>query len=132
MDIHSKYLEYNKPPLSPPSFIFGWVWPFLYAIIALTYMFVFCQTSKGNLEFSVAIPFIINLITNALFIFFQFGIQKKWLAMTDILIVLITIIATMIVIWPYFHWVAYLQIPYLIWIIFATYLQIGVTVLNKR
>jgi translocator protein len=132
MDVRSKYLEYNKPPLSPPSFIFGWVWPILYAIIALTYMFVFCQISKGNLSFNIAIPFIINLVTNILFVYLQFGIQKKWLAMTDILFVLATIIVTMIVIWPHFHWVAYLQIPYLVWVLFATYLQIGVTILNKR
>lgn len=78
------------------------------------------------------IPFIINLIFNILFTFFQFKLKNNFLAALDIVIVLATIILSMILIWPYYHWVLYLQIPYLVWVTFATYLQFGVTILNRK
>jgi tryptophan-rich sensory protein len=131
VDYQPDYKNFKLPPLSPPSYLFGIVWPFLYLLIFISYGFVLYQIIKGNLGWRIFIPFGINLLTNALFTYFQFGLKNNYLALADILIVLITIIWTIILIWPQFRWVAYLQIPYLLWVTFATYLQIGVTILNK-
>lgn len=131
MSYQKNYLDYKRPPLSPPSYLFGIVWPILYILIIISYGFVFYQVAEGNLGGAVAIPFIINLVANGLFTYFQFKLNNNFAATVDILIVLSTIIWTMIVVWPSYHWVMYMQIPYLIWVTFATYLQIGVTVLNR-
>jgi len=132
MDYQSTYKNYKRPPLSPPPYLFGIVWPFLYILIAISYGFVFYQAVKANLPGLMIIPFIINLIFNILFTFFQFKLKNNFLAALDIVIVLATIILSMILIWPYYHWVLYLQIPYLVWVTFATYLQFGVTILNRK
>ena len=132
MGYKETYKTYKRPPLSPPPYLFGIVWPFLYLLIIISYGFVFYQAVKGNLPGLVVVPFIVNLIFNALFTYFQFKLKNNFLAAVDIIIVLVTIILSMIYIWPYFHWVLYMQIPYLVWVTFATYLQLGVTLLNRK
>lgn len=132
MDYKKTYKSYQRPPLSPPPYLFGIVWPFLYILIIISYGFTFYQAFKGNIPGFIVIPFIINLIANGLFTYFQFKLKNNFSAALDIIIVLLTIVLTMILIWPYYHWVTYIQIPYLIWVIFATYLQIGVTILNQK
>lgn len=131
MDYQKTYTEYRRPPLSPPPYLFGIVWPFLYLLIIISYGFIFYQASRGNISWLMALPFIINLVANALFTYFQFKLNNNLLATLDIVVVLATIVMTMVVTWPQFQWVVYLQIPYLVWVTFATYLQIGVTVLNR-
>ncbi|MGA2666472.1 MAG: TspO/MBR family protein [Patescibacteria group bacterium] len=132
MDYQKTYKTFKRPPLSPPPYLFGIVWPFLYILIAISYGFVFYQAIKGNIPGLLVIPFIVNLVTNGLFTYFQFKLKNNLLAALDIMIVLISIVLTMILIWPYYHCVTYLQIPYLAWVTFATYLQLGVTILNRK
>jgi tryptophan-rich sensory protein len=132
MDYQKTYTNYKRPPLSPPPYLFGVVWPILYILIIISYGFVFWQVLRGNIAGSLAIPFAINLVANGLFTYFQFKLNNNFLATLDIIIILFTIIITMFIIWPHYHWVTYMQIPYLVWVAFATYLQIGVTVLNRN
>jgi tryptophan-rich sensory protein len=132
MDYQDTYKSYKRPPLSPPEWAFGVVWPILYIIIFISYGFVFSAAYKGNIAGSLVIPFAVNLLANGLFTYFQFKLKNNLLAALDIVIVLVTIILTMILIWPFYHWVVYLQIPYLVWVTFATYLQFGVTILNRK
>jgi tryptophan-rich sensory protein len=131
MDYQKTYTDYKRPPLSPPPYLFGIVWPFLYILIFVSFGFIFRQAIKGEVSASFLAPFIINLLANGLFTYFQFKLKNNFLATVDILVVLATIIWTMLVAWSGYHWITYLQIPYLAWVTFATYLQIGVTVLNK-
>jgi len=132
MDYQKTYTNYKRPPLSPPPYLFGTVWPLLYLLIIISYGYIFWQAINGNIAGSLTIPFIINLIANGLFTYFQFKLKNNLLATLDIIVVLATIIISTIVIWPIYHWIVYLQIPYLLWVTFATYLQIGVTVLNRN
>lgn len=86
---------------------------------------------KKELTWVVVLPFILNLIFNLAFTPLQFGIKNNLLATVDILLVLGTLIWAIIVIYPRVRWVAYLQIPYLVWVLFATILQVSITYLNK-
>ena len=131
MNGYDQYLGYHKPPLSPPAYLFGIVWPILYMLIIISYGFIFYQAWKGNFTWFMTIPFIINIVANILFTYFQFGLKNQTLATIDILIVLATIILTMVLTWSSYRWVFYLQIPYLLWVSFATYLQIAVAILNR-
>lgn len=131
MNTYNQYLNFKKPPLSPPAYLFGIVWPILYMLIFISYGFIFYKAFKGDITWKLTIPFVVNLIANGLFTYFQFGLKNQTLATIDILIVLATIIITMILTWSPYRWVFYMQIPYLIWVTFATYLQIAVTILNR-
>ena len=79
----------------------------------------------------IVLPFILNLIFNFAFTPLQFGLKNNLLAAIDILLVLVTLIWAMIAIYPHMHWITYIQIPYLFWVLFATMLQLTITYLNK-
>ena len=79
----------------------------------------------------IALPFILNLIFNFSFTWVQFGLKNNYLAALDILLVLVTLVWAMLAIFPHARWITYIQIPYLLWVCFATVLQLTVTYLNR-
>jgi tryptophan-rich sensory protein len=131
MNTFTNYANLIKPSFAPPAWVFGPVWAVLYFIIFSTYGYVFYQFLNKKLPFLVILPFILNLIFNFSFTYFQFGIKNNLLASIDIVLVLITIVWMFIAIWPYYRAVVYLNIPYLIWVSFATVVQLSITYLNR-
>jgi tryptophan-rich sensory protein len=130
MPTYEWYQQLIKPSWSPPAFLFGPVWTVLYVLIAISYGKVFFMAWKKEIAFIIVLPFILNLIFNFVFTPIQFGLQNNFLAAVDILLVLGTLIWAMIAIYPYASWVTYMQIPYLLWVSFATVLQLTITYLN--
>ncbi len=127
------YSQLIKPTWAPPSWLFGPVWTVLYAIIAVTYGTVFYKAYAGKLPWIVTLPFALNLIFNLAFSPIQFGLKNNLLAALDILLVVGTLIWALVAVWhasPDLRWVVYANIPYLLWGIFATVLQITITYLN--
>lgn len=124
------YAQLEKPFFAPPSWLFGPVWSVLYVLIAVSFGFVFYKVLKKEWPAWVAVPFIVNLISNALYSPIQFGLRNNLLASVDILIVLGSIIWLMTAAWPRAKWVMYIQIPYLLWVSFATVLQLTITGMN--
>ena len=126
------YQTLIKPDWAPPSWLFGPVWTFLYAVIIITFGKVFLMLFQKQIPFVVALPFFLNIIFNALFTPIQFGLKNNLLASIDILLVLTTLIWAMIAIYPHVKWVALANIPYLLWVMFATVLQLTITYLNFK
>ncbi|MFZ2026688.1 MAG: TspO/MBR family protein [Microgenomates group bacterium] len=124
------YQQLLKPSWAPPSYLFGPVWTVLYILIAISFGFVFFQVYKKKLPRNVALPFILNLMFNALFTPLQFGLQNNLLAAVDIILVLGTLLWAIFKMRNLRPWVAYIQIPYLLWVTFATALQLTITYLN--
>ena len=134
MNTYNWYSQLIKPSWSPPSWLFGIVWPILYAIIAVTFGTVFYKTFTGKLAWMVALPFALNLVFNFAFTPLQFGLKNNLLAAIDILLVLGTLIWALIALWhasPDLRWAVYANIPYLLWVSFATVLQLTITYLNR-
>ena len=125
------YSTLIRPSWSPPSWVFGPVWSVLYIMIAISFGKVFLSAWQKQIPLTVALPFVLNLIFNFAFTSLQFGLKNNLLAGIDILLVLSTLIWAMIAIYPYFKWVTYMQIPYLLWVLFATVLQLTITYLNR-
>ena len=130
MDTYAWYQLLTKPSWAPPAWLFGPVWTVLYILIAVTFGYVFWMFIKKRIPFSVVLPFLLNLVCNVAFTPLQFGLRSNMLAAVDILLVLGTLIWSMIVIWRRIRWVALAQIPYLLWVTFATVLQLTITYLN--
>jgi tryptophan-rich sensory protein len=103
-------------------------------IIAVSFGTVFYKTLSGKLPWVIALPFLLNVIFNFAFTPLQFGLKNNFLALIDILLVLGTLIWALWGLWHFssnFRWIVYINIPYLIWVLFATILQITITYLNR-
>ncbi len=125
------YSTLIRPTWAPPSYLFGPVWTFLYILIALTYGKVIIMFIQKQISFMVLLPFILNIFFNLIFTPIQFGLKNNLLAAADISLVLITLIWAIIIIYKHNPWISYLQIPYLLWVCFATVLQFTITWLNR-
>lgn len=131
MDAYSWYSRLLKPPWAPPAWLFGPVWTVLYVLIAISFETVFYKVVKKKLSQKFAVPFVLNLAFNFAFTPIQFGLRNNFLAAVDILLVLATLVWAIKIIHPKIRWVALLQIPYLLWVSFATILQLIITYLNR-
>jgi tryptophan-rich sensory protein len=130
MQTYEWYQTLIKPEWAPPSWIFGPVWSVLYILIAVSFGFVVLKYMKGEIPFIALLPFILNTIFNLIFTPIQFGLQNNLLATIDIVLVLGTLVWALYAIHAYAPWVSYVNIPYLLWVSFATVLQVTITYLN--
>ena len=131
MNSYNWYSQLIKPTWAPPAWLFGPVWTFLYVLIVVSFGKVFLMAWQKQVPFIVALPFAINLIFNFAFTPLQFGLKNNLLSAIDIVLVLGTLIWAMIAIYPHMKWITYIQIPYLLWVSFATVLQLTITFLNR-
>ena len=113
----------NQPPLSPPGIFFPIIWSILYLLMGISY---FLYRKENNKNYLYYLQLGVNLIWPILFFTLKLRFFSiLWIFMLDYLIVRLI-----------FEWKnrvkisAYLLIPYLIWTLFATYLNIGVFLLN--
>lgn len=129
--IVSQFMDYNtlnKPPLSPPGFIFGIVWTILYILMGISYGILDAkELVNEKINKTYYLQLIVNLIWPKLFFVF------KWRLFSCIWIILLVILIIKMIMEFYKEnkLSAYLQIPYLIWTIFATYLNVGIYLLNR-
>lgn len=126
-DIGLKYAQLNKPPFSPPEMIFGVVWPVLYALMGVAVYLIYRNSNKYR---SAHIGFWVQLVLNFFWtiLFFKFGLF--WAALA-VIIALDIVVAYTIYLFGKINKAAMgLMLPYLLWILFATYLNIGFALLN--
>src|SRR3989344_332427 len=98
------YSTLIKPSFAPPAWVFGPVWTVLYILIAISYGYVGYLFFTKKIPFAVVLPFILNLIFNLSFTYFQFGLQNNLLAALDIILVLGTLVWALVAIFPYVSW----------------------------
>ena len=125
------YAQLAKPFFAPPAWIFGPVWTALYIVIAISFGFVLVRYVKREWPFGVLLPFILNLLFNLAYTPLQFGLKNNLLASVDIVLVLGSLLWALSSVWQRARWVSWVNIPYLVWVAFATVLQLSITWLNR-
>ena len=125
------YKKLVKPSWAPPAQIFGPLWTVLYIGIVLTFGVATYMFAKSQISWLVLMPFFMNILFNVAFTPLQFKLRNNKLALLDIFLVLVTLIWALIKIYQFAHWISWLNIPYLLWVTFATVLQTSITWLNR-
>ena len=128
--IISGYMNYGdiiKPPLSPPSYIFPIVWTILYILMGISY---FIATKDNGNDKELNQIYILQLLVNFFWPIIFFVLKMYFTAFFWIILLLILVIYMIKELLKNNKISGYLQIPYFIWLLFATYLNIGIFLLN--
>ncbi len=124
------YAALTKPPLNPPSWVFGPVWTILYAFMGISLFLIIRQGWHHPKHKTALYIFSAQLLVNALWSILFFGAHTPFFALLDILLLWILILGTIIIFYRLSKPAAYLLIPYLGWVSFATYLNYMIFRLN--
>ncbi len=121
------YETLKQPPLSPPSFLFPIVWTILYALMGISFGML---KDKNSADTNVSWVYYVQLFVNLLWPIIFFSL--KWRLLAFIWIVVLDILVAVMTVRFYRKdsTAGLLQIPYLIWVLFASYLNLGVYLLN--
>lgn len=128
-EIDTWYATLEKPALNPPNWIFGPVWTFLYILIGVAFYFYLVTPSAHSKRMGYQF-FAIQLLLNFLWSLFFFKMQSPLLALVDIFLLIAAIVVTIFLFGKVRMLAALLMIPYLAWVCFATYLNLGILRLN--
>jgi tryptophan-rich sensory protein len=118
------YKEIIKPDIAPPAILFPIVWTILYSIIAIT---LYRFTDDKGVRNLIIVNLLINIIWPILFFRFKLILFSIfWL-----ILIIISLILLLLKIYKKDKVFAYLNLPYLIWLFFALYLNLMIYMLNK-
>ena len=124
------YSRLVKPELNPPSWLFGPVWTILYIMMAVAAWLVWRTETDRRARLIAIGLFIAQLVVNALWSLIFFGLHDITLALVDIVLLIILIVATIVAFYRVNPNAAWLLVPYLLWVCFATYLNGAIRTLN--
>lgn len=125
------YFDLTKPSLKPPNWIFAPVWISLYFMMGISLFLVWQKGLNIQRNKNAFILFIIQLIVNSLWSIVFFGMHEILLAVLVIIILWLLIFASIFSFQPISKPASYLLIPYLLWVSFASYLNISIYILNR-
>lgn len=128
--IIAPYIDYTtlvKPILSPPGYLFPIIWSIIYLLMGISF-YLYKKNAKNcySLEKYYYVQLIVNILWSVFFFIF------KWRLFTILwtILLLFLVIKLFILYLKRYKLSAYLNIFYLIWLLFATYLTIGIYILN--
>ena len=122
------YSMLNKPPLSPPGWLFPIVWTILYILMGVSYGIL-----KSNNQTDEEIDYIyyLQLVINALWSIIFFVFKWRLFAFLWIILLIVAVVQMIRKFYEKNRLAGLLQIPYLIWITFAAYLNLAIYLLNR-
>ena len=127
-NIETWYAGLTKPSFNPPSWVFGPVWTVLYSLMGIATWFVWRSTKPGKVK-AIGL-FIVHLFVNAAWSMVFFGAHQPLYAFGIIVVLWLFIIALIRMYYPYSKVGAWLLVPYLLWVTFASTLNFSIAYLN--
>ena len=122
------YDSLQKPPLAPPSILFPIMWTIIYILMGISYGILKDKTLVNK---EINLIYYIQLFVNALWPIAFFVLKWRLFAFFWIILLAILIIIMIIKFYKKNKLSGLLQIPYLLWTLFATYLNLSIYLLNK-
>lgn len=118
-----------EKPVNVPAILFPIVWSVLYTLMGVSCYVIYQSDDKSRKN--ALLWYIIQLVINSLWSLIFFGFEAYLFSFVWIILLLISVIIMIINFYKVDKRAAYLQIPYLLWIIFASYLNLGIYLLNR-
>ena len=127
--ISTWYATVNKPVFNPPNWIFGPVWTLHYLMMGVALYLVIIEKNSANKKVALKY-FWIQLGLNTLWSIIFFGMQLPALALLEIVILWYMILMTIRKFLPISKTAGYLLVPYILWVSFASVLNLAIAILN--
>jgi len=124
------YATLNQPSFNPPNWVFGPVWSTLYFLMGLSLWLVWKQKPSAERNLAILI-FIVQLVLNFFWSFLFFYFHMIGAALIDIIVLWAGILTMKVLFYRIRPVAAYLNIPYLLWVTFATVLNTAYFFLNR-
>lgn len=124
------YATLNKPSFAPPNWVFGPVWTTLYVLMGIS-LFLIWKRSKSKKRDQAVLVFFIQLALNFGWSFIFFYFNRIGLALIEIVLLWASILVMLMLFHKIKPLAAYINIPYLLWVTFATILNAGYFILNR-
>lgn len=121
----------NKPILSPPGFLFPIVWTLLYLLMGISSYLILTSGQDKKKITDALIPYALQLFFNFFWSIWFFNLEWYLFAFIWLLVLLALIYQTILRFYEISKIAAYLLLPYLLWVIFAGYLNLSIYLLNK-
>lgn len=130
-EIPTWFATLQKPSFAPPNWVFAPVWTSLYILMGIS-LFLVWQKGWENKTIKTAIYlFAGQLVLNALWSFVFFGLRSPLLGLMEIVILWVAILATILSFMKVSRTAAYLLIPYILWVSFASIVNFSIWSLNR-
>ncbi len=120
----------RQPPLSPPGIVFPIVWAILFALMGIGAALVYLSPASSNRSRALRVYFV-QLAFNFCWSLIFFNLQNFGLALVWLLALWALILWMILTFFRASKGAAWLQVPYLLWVTFAAYLNLGVWLLNR-
>jgi tryptophan-rich sensory protein len=123
------YASLNRPSFNPPNWVFGPVWTSLYILLGISFFLIWKEYPSKERNLAIKI-FSIQMLLNFAWSFLFFYFNLIGVAFIEIILLWISIAAMIYLFYKIKPFAAYLNIPYLLWVSFATILNAGYYFLN--
>ena len=128
--VNGWYAVANKPWFNPPNWIFAPVWTLLYIMMGIAFFLVWKASADKNVKQTAMIMFSIQLILNFFWSFIFFKLQQPGWAFAEIILMWVMILLTILWFGKISAMAAWLLVPYICWVSFATVLNYSIWKLN--
>jgi tryptophan-rich sensory protein len=123
------YASLNRPSISPPNWVFGPVWTILYILMGFSFYLIWIQPPDDFRTMAIVI-YLLQLFLNFGWSFLFFYFKRPGFALAEIIILWIAILAMIFLFYKIRPIATYLNIPYFLWVSFATILNAAYYHLN--
>jgi len=124
------YETLNRPPFNPPNWLFGPVWTTLYILLGISLFLIWKQSASKERNLAIFV-FLLQQALNFGWSFIFFYYNMIGFALIEIILLWISIIIMLVLFYKIKPMAAYINIPYLIWVTFATILNASYYLLNR-
>jgi benzodiazapine receptor len=125
------YATLNRPSFNPPNWLFGPVWTALYFLLGISFFLIWKVDPSKERNYAILV-FLLQLLLNFGWSFFFFYFKMIGLAFVEISVLWISIVIMLLLFYKIRPMAAYINIPYLLWVTFATILNAGYYILNRN